>query len=165
MKGGRFAEQIRNSARGMGAVGVATVLAGAMAMAPVARAATTAKSGEGNRVVNYRAVDRGEIENLQRWVAAGHEAWCKDARLVAAEELRRFARDFAGDATELNALELGEGADGVGGTKKVAYEWTPLDGRATFRVALERFDWLLPIAKDANSVVWVPTMTEIRIHE
>jgi hypothetical protein len=30
---------------------------------------------------------------------------------------------------------------------------------------VERFEWLLPIAKDADAVVWVPTMTEIRIHD
>lgn len=135
-----------------------------MSLAPAAVAAWTAKSLEENRVVNYRVVDQAEIENLQRWVAAGHEDWCKDARLVAAEELKRIAADFAGDTTDLSAVEFGEGADTANGAKKVAFEWTPLDGQATYRVTVERFEWLLPIAKDANAVVWVPTMTEILIH-
>jgi len=162
MNSGRFAEVIRKAARGIGAVGAATVFAAALAAAPVPGAATAAKSGEENRLVNYHAVDRAEIENLQRWVAAGHEDWCKDARLVAAEELQRIAADFAGDATELN---LAEPREGEGGAKQAEFEWTPLDGRATYRVRVERFAWLLPVAKDADAVIWVPTMTEIQVHK
>jgi hypothetical protein len=165
MNSGKFAGAVRKAARGIGAVGAATVFVGALAAAPATAAVTAAKSGEENRLVNYHAVDRAEIENLQRWVAAGHEDWCKDARLVAAEELKRIAADFAGDTTELNAVELGEGEGGIGGAKKVEFEWTPLDGRATYRVTVQRFEWLLPIVKDADRVVWVPTMTEIQIHE
>ena len=138
---------------------MAALLLGVLARAFVAAAA---KSGEENHVANYHAVDRAEIENLQRWVAAGHEAWCKDPRLVAAEELRRIAAHFADGAAE---LKLGDLADGNGGAKKLAFEWTPTDGRATYRVTVERFDWLLPIAKDADAVMWVPTMTEIELHD
>jgi len=162
MNSGRFAEVIRKAARGIGAVGAATVFAAAWAAVPATAAATAAKSGEENRLVNYHAVDRAEIENLQRWVAAGHEDWCKDARLVAAEELQRIAADFAGDATELN---LAEPREGEGGAKQAEFEWTPLDGRATYRVRVERFAWLLPVAKNADAVIWVPTMTEIQIHK
>jgi hypothetical protein len=32
-------------------------------------------------------------------------------------------------------------------------------------VAVERFEWLLPIAKNAESIVWAPTSTGIRINE
>ena len=106
----------------------------------------------------YRSLDRREIENLQRWVAAGHEVWCKDARLVAAEELKRMAKDFAGDAAELNALDAPTPADGAG---KATFEWVPLDGRGVYRVTVERFAWLLPIAKDAQRLVWVPTVAEM----
>jgi hypothetical protein len=45
---------------------------------------------------------------------------------------------------------------------RMTFEWTPMDGRALYRVTIERFDWLLPIAKDSESIVWVPTSTEIR---
>ena len=138
------------------------VLTGALCVAPVAAAA---KSGDETRVVSYRAADRAEIENLQRWVAAGHEDWCKDARLVAAEELKRLAADFADDATELTAVNTGESSGNSNGAKKIAFEWTPLDGRATYRVTVERFEWLLRIAGDADALVWVPTATEIEIHE
>ena len=164
MNGSNLGEWIRNVTKKAAARSLAMVLVGVTGLAPVTAAAVrTAKSGEENRIVSYRAVDRGGVENLQRWVAAGHEDWCKDARLVATEELKRIAADFAGDATELTAADLGDGADG--GAKKVRFEWTPLDGRATYRVTLEQFEWLLPIAKDADVLVWVPTVTEIQIHE
>ena len=144
------------------ATGLVSALAGAICVAP---ANAAAKLGDETRVVSYRAVDRAEIENLQRWVTAGHEDWCKDARLVAAEELKRLAADFVDDAAELTAVDIGESSGGSNGAKKMAFEWTPLDGRATYRVTVERFEWLLPIAGDAEAVVWVPTATEIQIHE
>ena len=146
-------------------IGSASVLVAAMTMAPVAAAAKATKSEEENRVVSYRAVDRAKIENLQRWVAAGHEDWCKDAPRVAADELKRLAADFVDNATELTAVNIGESPGGGNGAKKMAFEWTPLDGRATYRVTVERFEWLMPIAGDADAVVWVPTMTEMQIHE
>jgi hypothetical protein len=155
---------LRRVARHVNTVSLAILLIRAITLAPAAAAATAAKPAEENRVVNYHAVDRAAIENLQRWVAAGHEDWCKDARLVAAEELKRIASSFPGDATELDTINLGHASEG-GSAKKVAFEWTPIDGRATYRVTLERFGWLLPIAKDADGVVWVPTTIEILIHE
>jgi len=158
MDDGTGADAVQKATGRSGAVRWAALLLGALALAPVGAAA---KSGEENRLVNYQAVDRAEIENLQRWVAAGHEAWCKDPRLVAAEDLRRIAADFADGAAELNLADLGDG----NGAKKLAFEWTPPDGRANYRVTVERFDWLLPIAKDAAAVVWVPTMTEIELHD
>ena len=163
MSSKKYIAGMRREARHMYTVSFATLLTAAMTLAPVAAAATTAKSAEEKRLVNYQA-NRAEIENLQRWVAAGHEDWCKDARLVAAEELKRIASSFPGDATELDAINLGEASEG-GSAKKVAFEWTPFDGRATYRVTVERFEWLLLIAKDADLVVWVPTTMEIQIHE
>jgi hypothetical protein len=165
MNDGKFANGIRKETRRIAAAGLATLLIGTMALAPVSSTAATTKSRGENRVVSYREVDRAEIENLQRWVAAGHEEWCKDARLVAAEELKRIVTDFDGGVTDLNTLNLVEGADSSGGAKTVAFEWTPLDGRATYRVTVERFEWLLPIAGNADAIVWVPTLTEIQIHE
>jgi hypothetical protein len=163
VKFGNAAEGSRNARRAVYAGGLAIALVAAMSVGPAA--AALPKSREENRVVNYHAVDRAEIENLQRWVAAGHEDWCKDPRLVAAEELKRMAADFADDATEMNVVNLSEDSYGSAGAKKVAFEWTPLDGRATYRVTVERLEWLLPIAKDVNAAVWVPTMTEIQAHE
>jgi hypothetical protein len=69
------------------------------------------------------------------------------------------------DAVQLTTVNIGESSGGGNGAKKMAFEWTPLDGRATYRVTVERFEWLLPIAGDADALVWVPTTTEIQIHE
>jgi hypothetical protein len=93
------------------------------------------------------------VENLQRWVSAGHADWCRDARLVAAEEMWTLAADFSGDGFELNAVTQNEA--------RVTFEWTPMDGRAVYRVSVERFEWLLGIAGEKDGIVWVPTRTEV----
>ena len=143
---------------GMGIVGV---IAGAMTLVPMAEAA---KSVEEDRVVTEIAVDRARVENLQRWVSAGHADWCKDARVVASEELWRVAADFSGDGFEMNLLNE-DSAGKAGGANRVTFEWALLDGRAVYRVTVERFAWLLPIAKSADATVWVPTSMEIRTLE
>ena len=135
---------------------LAAAAAAGLWMAAAAPAALAA-SHDADRIVSYRSIDRAALENLQRWVSAGHEEWCKDPRLVAAEELKRTAPDGGVEAAALRALE-GEPAAKA---KKLVYEWALLDGRRLYRVTVERFDWLLPAAKDAESLVWVPTAVEI----
>ena len=137
----------------------AGMLAGTITLPPFASAGNLP---EENRVIDERTIDQARVENLQRWVSAGHADWCRDARLVAAEELWRLAPDFSGDGFELDETST---EAKLNGKNRVTFEWTPLDGRARYRVTVERFDWLLPIAKDAKSIVWVPTSTEIRVHE
>ncbi|HEY1423216.1 MAG TPA: hypothetical protein VGF20_07180 [Candidatus Acidoferrum sp.] len=141
------------------AVGMVGTLAGAMAVAPIADAATRRSS---ERISDVRVINRATVENLQRWVSAGHADWCTDARLVAAEELWRLAPDFSGDGFELN---VASGDFDANGGNRVTFEWASPDGRAVYRVTVERFEWLLPIAKSADSIVWVPTSTGIRINE
>src|SRR5882672_686790 len=130
------------------------VLAGMLAIATPATMATGAE----RRVEVSRDVDRVKIENLQRWVSAGHEEWCKDARLVATDELKRVAPAFAGASSDLEALPMDEESAEEG---RAVFVWTSPDGKASYRVAVERFEWLLPIAGDADSIVWVPTHAEI----
>ena len=139
------------------AVGMAGALVGALTVAPIAGKTTTRRM---ERLSQERVIDRARVENLQRWVSAGHADWCKDARLVAAEELWRLAPDFSGDGFELHTLN-----DDAGDGNRVTFEWAPMDDRAVYRVTVERFCWLLPIAKNAESIVWVPTSSEIRGHE
>ena len=141
------------------AIRVVGMLAGAMTLVPLAAAGAVR---EEDRITNERIINRREVENLQRWVSSGHADWCKDARLVAAEELWRLATEYSGDGFELNAISAEPIANGG---NRVTFEWAPMDGRALYRVTVERFDWLLPIAKDSESIVWVPTSTEIRVHE
>jgi hypothetical protein len=141
------------------AIGVVGMLAGAMTVVPPAAAGA---AREEDRITNDRNINRSEVENLQRWVSSGHADWCKDARLVAAEELSRLAAEYSGDGFEMKAISAEPIANGG---NRVTFEWTPMDGRALYRVTVERFDWLLPIAKNSESIVWVPTSMEIRIHE
>lgn len=141
------------------ATGMVGTLAGAMAVAPVAAAATRRAS---ERISDIRVIDRARVENLQRWVSAGHADWCKDARLVAAEELWRLAPDFSGDEFELSVVS--DDFDADGGTRRT-FEWAAPDGRAVYRVTVERFEWLLPIAKNTQSMIWVPTGTGIHVNE
>src|SRR5260221_5929711 len=141
----------------VGGMAMAGMLVGAMAMALIAGAAAL-----GNSRAEERAIDRGEAEYLQRWVSAGHEDWCKDARLVAAEELKRLAEEYSGDGFELNLIT--SDADSNGGNR-VTFEWAPPDGRELYRVTVEGFDWLLLIAKNVDSIGWGPTTTAILTQE
>lgn len=126
-------------------------------MAPMAGVAAARGSRVEERVTSERAIDRAEVENLQRWVSAGHADWCKDARLVAAEELKRVAAEYSDEGFELDAVEDQDSSS----ANRVTFEWATVDGRVAYRVTVERFEWLLPIAKDVESMVWVPTSTEI----
>ncbi len=81
---------------------------------------------------------------------------------MAAEELKRLAEEYSGDGFELNLIT--SDADSNGGNR-VTFEWAPPDGRELYRVTVERFDWLLLIAKNVDSIVWVPTSTEILTQE
>jgi hypothetical protein len=135
------------------------ILAGLLALA-VPAAASAATPAE-RRVDVSRNLDRVKIENLQRWVSSGHEEWCKDARLVAMDELRRVAPAFAGSSADLEALPLDTESES---SDRAVFVWSSPDGRATYRVTVERFGWLLPIAGDSNAIVWVPTHAEIIAH-
>ena len=84
--------------------GMAGILV-AMTLVPMAGAAAARGSRVEERVVSERAIDRAEVENLQRGVYAGHADWCKDPRLVAAEELKRVAAEYSGEGFELDAVE------------------------------------------------------------
>lgn len=131
------------------------ILAGMLAV-PAAMA-----SGADRRVDESRAVDRAKVETLQRWVSAGHGEWCKDARLVAMDELRRVAPAFAGDAADLEAVPMDQE---LAVENRAVFAWTSPDGRATYRVTVERFEWLLAIAGDEDAIVWVPTHVEMVSH-
>ncbi|MBS1867094.1 MAG: hypothetical protein JSS69_14360 [Acidobacteria bacterium] len=161
----RIREEVMNGTFSKRIVG--GILAGMLAVAvQITPAASTtsrpAKTSDSQRVVDAsRDVDRAKIENLQRWVSAGHEGWCKDARLVAMDELKRVAPAFAGASSDLEALPLDEESAEAG---RAVFVWSSPDGRATYRVTVERFGWLLPIAGDANSIVWVPTHAEVIAH-
>lgn len=134
-------------------------IAGILLAGVLAISVSAAMTSAGERRVDVRPeLDRHKIENLQRWVSAGHEEWCKDARLVAADELRRVSPAFAGNEADVDALPLdAEPAS----ENRAVFVWTSPDGKASYRVTVERFEWLLKIAGDADAIVWVPTHAEI----
>src|SRR6266436_10389812 len=121
----------RNMRRGLKrafGIGVVGMLAGAMTLAPLAAAGGVR---EEDRITNDRTINRAEVENLQRWVSTGHADWCKDARLVAAEELWRLAPEYSGNGFELNTV----GAETIANDgNRVTFEWAAMNGRVLYRV-------------------------------
>ena len=158
----RIREEVMNGTfEKQAAMGRSTLVRIAVALLAgvLATGAPAAMASAGERRIDLKTeVDRHKIENLQRWVSAGHEEWCKDARLVAMDELRRVAPAFGGNEADMEALPLdAEPAS----ENRAVFVWTSTDGKASYRVTVERFEWLLPIAGEADSIVWVPTHAEI----
>jgi len=103
--------------------------------------------------------DRAAVEELQRWVNAGHDTWCRDARLVAASVLRGLSPQFSG--YELAALPLEqEHAENT----IVVYAFHGLDGRTIYRITLRRHLYLLRSAGTLHRIVWTPESAEIVTH-
>ena len=109
-----------------------------------------------HRVVYTFAVDRAQTENLQRWVNEGHDAWCRDSRLVAVAALRRVSEEFEEVQAASMPLELErrEKAEAV-------YTFHSLDGMKTYRITVKRHDWLLATAGSLHAMIWVPEKAEI----
>ena len=132
----------------------AVMLGGFSCVVPVA----VADSPAPHKVVKVPMIDRRAMENLQRWVHEGHDEWCKDAQLVASAEMRRIAPDFAGYQFDLASLPMSkEGQE----ANRAVFRYTSFDGRVTYRITLRRYAWLLPIAGEQKSIVWVPARAEI----
>jgi hypothetical protein len=109
------------------------------------------------RVVRDYPVDRIRLEHLQRWVNEGHDAWCREPKLVASAALNRVAPDFADSEFELASLPTEHTT--AHGTKSI-YTFASLDGRITYQVTLRRYRWLLPIAGATDQIVWAPVRIE-----
>lgn len=137
----------------------AAILVGSLALAaPIVASVAPQQEQQQRRQVRALRVDRAAVENLQRWVSSGHDAWCKDAQLVASAEMRRIAPEFAGYQYDLASLPLEPRTQAA---TRAVFTYTSLDGHKTYRITLRRYAWLLPLAGDARSIVWVPSRTEI----
>jgi hypothetical protein len=101
-------------------------------------------------------VDRVQAEDLQRWVNAGHDPWCRDPQLVALAALRRVSPQF--EEAELASLPLK--LENTGKTK-TAYTFHSLDGRSTYCITLRRYRFLLPTAGALRQIIWLPESAEI----
>ena len=108
-----------------------------------------------HRTVYTFAIDRAQIEDLQRWVNAGYDSWCRDPQLVASASLRRVLPD---SDFELASFPLEREQ-----SRKTAavYTFHSLDGMTTYRITLRRYRWLLPIAGSQHQMIWVPERAEI----
>lgn len=109
-----------------------------------------------HRVVIDLRADRAQIENLQRWVNAGHDRWCLDSQLVAAATLRRTSRESA----DYEAASPTPEVEHKENTKTV-YTFHTLDGRATYRITLRRHLYLLRSAGSLRRIIWTPETAEI----
>ena len=109
------------------------------------------------RVAQRIPVDRARVENLQRWVDAGHDTWCRDPQSVAAMALRRVAPEFSNYDFELASLTTGN--ETVSPTQAV-YTFHSIDGRTSYRISLRRFRWQSKTTVSPNERIWIPVRSE-----
>ena len=109
------------------------------------------------RVVQKIPVDRARVENLQRWVDAGHDTWCREPQSVAAVTLRRVAAEFSNYDFELASLTTGN--EKVSPTQ-AAFTFHSLDGHSSYRITLRRFRWQNKTASSPNKRIWIPVRSE-----
>jgi len=111
-----------------------------------------------HRIVKTYPTNRANAENLQRWVNAGHDTWCRDPKLVAAHTLEQFAPGIADSTYELASQPV---VRELSGGRTAIYIYHSLDGQTTYRVTLIRPQWLRPAAGSLNNTIWLPTRLEI----
>jgi len=155
MRSGQMIET--NTGRKNGA-GMRAIRAGALAALTFVAPVIASAAPDVHKEVRIPRVDRRAIENLQRWVNGGHDAWCKDAQEVASAELRRVAPEFSGERFDLVSLPVEAETKSA---KRAVFVWTAIDGGATYRVTVERYDWLKAVADSESKIVWVPSRVEI----
>ena len=109
------------------------------------------------RVAQRLPVDRARVENLQRWVDAGHDTWCRDPESVAAMALRRVAPEFSNYDFELASLTSGN--EKVSPTQ-ANYTFHSIDGHNSYRITLRRFRWQSKTASSPNERIWIPVRSE-----
>ncbi len=134
------------------------ILALVLLLLGVAPAPSTHAQTKPHRIVKTCPVNRANAENLQRWVNAGHDTWCRDPKLVAAHTLEQFAPGLTGSAYELASQptvhKLSHGRTAI-------YTYHSLDGQTAYRITLRHPQWLRPTAGSLNKTVWLPTRLEI----
>jgi hypothetical protein len=110
-----------------------------------------------NRFVLNFPVDRAKAQELQSWVNAGHDSWCRDSQLVAASALARVSTRFSEFEPASLQLETNE-------KTKAVYTFHSLDGHNTYRITLRRYRFLLPTARSFRDIIWIPETAEIISH-
>lgn len=109
-------------------------------------------------LVKTYPLNRANAENLQRWVNAGHDTWCRDPKLVAAQALDQFAPGIANSTYEFASQPV---VHKFSKGRIVTYTYYSLDGQTINRVTLRRPRWLRPTAGSLNQTIWLPIRLEI----
>lgn len=110
-----------------------------------------------HRVVQEFPIDQQRVETLQRWVASGHDSWCRHANLVAAATLHRIAPEFSGQELQLASMPVESKHLGA---SKAVYTYHSLDGRVTYRVTLTRVAALHSSKLSQTASIWIPIRSE-----
>jgi hypothetical protein len=103
-------------------------------------------------------VDRHAYEQLQQFVNEGHEPWRLDSQAVAASEVLTLEKvpkeQWDVYTVHLTAIQETE-------TRSV-YEYESRSQHGlSYRITVERFEWLLPAAKKWQWMVWAPAQVTI----
>ncbi len=134
------------------------ILALVLLLLGVAPTPSTYAQTKPHRIVKTYPVNRANAENLQRWVNAGHDIWCRDPKLVAAHTLEQFAPGLADSTYELASQPV---VHKLSHGRVAIYTYHSLDGQTTYRVTLRRPQWLRPTAGSTGKTVWLPTRLEV----
>jgi len=134
------------------------ILALLLLLLGVAPATPTYAQTKPHRIVKTYPVNRANAENLQRWVNAGHDTWCRDPKLVAAHTLEQFAPGLADSTYELASQSV---VHKLSHGRTAIYTYHSLDGQTTYRVTLRRPPWLLAAAGSVHEMVWIPQRVEL----
>ncbi len=109
-------------------------------------------------IVKTNAINRAALRELQRAVNDGHDPWRLDAVSVAALELVSQAPELQGLDPDLLTASLKAESHTVA---QGVYVWTRGDGKATYRITVRKYRWLLPLAGNWDAMVWVAERTEV----
>jgi len=99
-------------------------------------------------------VNRKEARRLQSFVNEGHEPWRLDAQAVAAEKIFELEKTPQQNwnlySLALTQIESNE--------RLAVFEYQSRQQEGTsYRVTVRRLEWLLPLAKKWEFILWVPT--------
>jgi hypothetical protein len=100
-------------------------------------------------------IDRSKARQLQVAVNQGHQPWRLDSRAVAGSVINQL-RNATGDVYHVPFIVL---STTMKRTVLISYNG---DNHISYRVTLRKFQWLLPLAINWQSMIWIPTDAAVR---
>jgi len=100
-------------------------------------------------------IDRSKARELQRAVKQGHQPWRLDSRPVAGSVLNQLRKNTE-DVYRVSFVVLSKT------TKRTVLLSYNGHDHISYFVTLKKFQWLLPVATDWQSMIWVPTEVAVR---